>query len=92
MLSAIVQKVTGMTVLEYLRPRLFKPPGFKDPTWVSSPQGITAGAYGLSLRTEEIARFGELYLQKGMWNGKQLIPATLPTGSTAFSRSATKGT
>jgi CubicO group peptidase (beta-lactamase class C family) len=48
MLSAIVQKVTGMTVLDYLRPRLFEPLGFKDPVWVSSPQGITAGAYGLS--------------------------------------------
>ena len=75
MLSAIVQKTTGMTVLDYLRPRLFDPLGFKDPTWVSSPQGISAGAYGLSVRTEEIARFGELYLHKGMWNGKQLIPA-----------------
>lgn len=75
MLSAIVQKVTGQTVLEYLRPRLFEPLGFKDPFWVSSPQGITAGAYGLSVRTEEIARFGELYLRKGMWNGKQLVPA-----------------
>jgi CubicO group peptidase (beta-lactamase class C family) len=75
MLSAIVQKTTGMTVLDYLRPRLFDPLGFKDPTWVMSPQGINAGAYGLSIRTEEIARFGELYLRKGMWNGKQLIPA-----------------
>lgn len=75
MLSAIVQKTTGMTVLDYLRPRLFEPLGFKDPTWVTSPQGINAGAYGLSIRTEEIARFGELYLRKGVWNGKQLIPA-----------------
>ena len=75
MLSAIVQKTTGMTVLDYLRPRLFDPLGFKNPTWVTSPQGINAGAYGLSIRTEEIARFGELYLRKGMWNGKQLIPA-----------------
>ena len=75
MLSAIIQKVTGMTVLDYLRPRLFEPLGFKDPFWLSSPQGITAGAYGLSIRTEEIARFGELYLHKGMWNGKQLISA-----------------
>src|SRR6185369_2110788 len=75
MLSAIVQKVTGLTVLEYLRPRLFEPLGFKNPVWVSSPQGISAGAYGLSVRTEEIARFGELYLRKGMWNGKQLIPS-----------------
>src|ERR1044072_2295704 len=67
MLSAIVQKVTGMTVLEYLRPRVFQPLGITNPIWVASPQGITAGAYGLSIRTEEIARFGELYLHKGMW-------------------------
>src|SRR5215471_1043116 len=74
MLSAIVQKVTGMTVLDYLRPRLFEPLGFKNPTWVTSPQGISAGAYGLMARTEEIARFGQLYLQKGTWRGQKLIP------------------
>jgi hypothetical protein len=87
MLSAIVQKVTGMTVLEYLRPRLFEPLGFKDPVWVSSPQGITAGAYGLSVRTEEIARFGELYLRKGMWNGKQLLPAAWVQQATSMQTS-----
>ena len=75
MLSAIVQKVTGQTVLDYLTPRLFEPLGIDRPTWVMSPQGITAGAYGLSLRTEDIARFGQLYLQKGMWKGRQLVPA-----------------
>lgn len=75
MLSAIVQKVTGMTVLDYLKPRLFEPLGIDNPTWVMSPQGITAGSYGLSLRTEDIARFGQLYLQKGNWKGKQLVPA-----------------
>lgn len=87
MLSAIVQKVTGKTVLEYLRPRLFEPLGFKDPVWISSPQGISAGAYGLSIRTEEIARFGELYLHKGMWNGKQLIPAAWVEQATAVQTS-----
>jgi len=75
MLSAIVQKVTGMTVLDYLKPRLFAPLGIDGPTWIMSPQGVTAGAYGLSLRTEDIARFGQLYLQKGKWKGKQLVPA-----------------
>jgi len=75
MLSAIVQKVTGMTVLDYLKPRLFEPLGIESPTWVMSPQGISAGTYGLSLRTEDIARFGQLYLQKGKWKGKQLVPA-----------------
>ena len=87
MLSAIVQKVTGMTVLEYLRPRLFDPLGFKDPAWVGSPQGISAGSYGLSVRTEEIASFGELYLQKGMWNGKQLLPASWVQQATSIQTS-----
>ncbi len=74
MLSAIVQKVTGQTVLEYLRPRLFEPLGIDNPTWEASKQGISLGGYGLSIRTEDIAKFGQLYLQKGLWNGKQLVP------------------
>jgi CubicO group peptidase (beta-lactamase class C family) len=74
MLSAIVQKVTGVTVLDYLKPRLFGPLGIEHPTWESSPQGITAGGYGLSIRTEDIAHFGQLSLQKGTWQGKQLVP------------------
>ena len=83
MLSAIVQKVTGTPVLEYLRPRLFDPLGFESPVWVTSPQGVTAGAYGLSLRTEEIASFGQLYLQKGVWNGRPLLPASWVEEATA---------
>jgi CubicO group peptidase (beta-lactamase class C family) len=74
MLSAIIQKATGMTVLDYLKPRLFAPLGIEHPTWETSPQGITAGGYGLSIRTEDIARFGQLYLQKGKWQGKQIVP------------------
>jgi hypothetical protein len=83
MLSAIVQKVTGKTVLDYLRPRLFEPLGIENPTWVTSPQGITAGAYGLLVRTEDIAHLGQLYLQKGMWKGRQLIPAAWVEEATA---------
>src|SRR5207249_2040274 len=74
MLSAIVQKAMGMTVLDYLQPRLFEPLGIEHPTWETSPQGITTGGYGLSIRTEDIARFGQLYLQKGKWQGRQLVP------------------
>ena len=76
MVSAIVQKQTGQTVLEYLQPRLFAPLGIEDPRWGTSPQGISLGGYGLNIRTEDIARFGQLYLQKGHWNGKQLMPAS----------------
>jgi CubicO group peptidase (beta-lactamase class C family) len=75
MLSAIVQKVTGITVLDYLRPRLFEPLGIENPQWETSPQGISLGGYGLSVRTEDIARFGQLYLQKGVWMEKRLIPS-----------------
>ena len=83
MLSAIVQKVTGQTVLDYLRPRLFEPLGIKDPTWDTSPQGISLGGYGLSVRTEDIAKFGQLYLQKGKWNGTQLVPESWVDAATA---------
>jgi CubicO group peptidase (beta-lactamase class C family) len=74
MLSAIVQKVTGQTVLDYLTPSLFDALGIEDPKWDASPEGISIGGYGLFIRTEDIAKFGQLYLQKGMWNGKQLVP------------------
>src|SRR5205085_2375675 len=83
MLSAIVQKATGMTVLDYLRPRLFGPLGIENPTWEASPQGISAGGYGLSVRTEDIAKFGQLYLQKGKWDGKQLVPEAWVEAGTA---------
>ena len=83
MQSAILQKVTGLTVLDYLRPRLFEPLGIENPTWGTSPQGISLGGYGLNIRTEDIAKFGQLYLQKGRWHGKQLVPAAWVEAATA---------
>jgi CubicO group peptidase (beta-lactamase class C family) len=83
MLSAMVQKATGMTVIEYLRPRLFEPLGIENPVWEASAQGISLGGYGLNVRTEDIARFGLLYLQKGKWQGKQLLPAAWVEVATA---------
>jgi CubicO group peptidase (beta-lactamase class C family) len=83
MLSAIVQKVTGQPVLEYLRPRLFDPLGIENPTWNTNTQGISLGGYGLSVRTEDIARFGLLFLQKGRWQGRQLVPAAWVEAATA---------
>ena len=73
-LSAIVTKVTGQTSLEFLRPRLFEPLGIENPEWTTTPRGYSLGGYGLKLCTEDIAKFGQLYLQKGKWNGRQLIP------------------
>ena len=72
-LSSIVTKVTGQTALDYLKPRIFGPLGIADPRWDSSAEGNSLGGYGLYLRTEDIAKFGQLILQKGKWNGKQLI-------------------
>ncbi|HVY72360.1 MAG TPA: serine hydrolase domain-containing protein [Verrucomicrobiae bacterium] len=76
MLSAIVQKVTGQPIVDYLGPRLFEPLGIEHPVWQASAQGISLGGYGLSVRTGDIAAFGQLYLQKGKWQGKQLLPAS----------------
>jgi len=73
-LSAIVTKVTGQTSLEFLKPRLFEPLGIENPEWATSPEGNSIGGSGLKVCTEDIAKLGQLYLQKGKWNGKQLIP------------------
>jgi CubicO group peptidase (beta-lactamase class C family) len=73
--SAIVQKVTGQTTHDYLRTRLFEPLGFGDPDWGMTEQGVSIGPSELSIRTEDIACFGQLLLQKGNWNGRQLVPA-----------------
>lgn len=74
MLSAIVQKVTGMTVLDYLTPRLFFPLGIEKPKWELSPEGISCGGFGLYLKTEDMAKVGQLLLQKGKWNGERILP------------------
>jgi len=74
MLSAIAQRITGMRLTEYLTPRLFTPLGIANPVWDVSPQGIDLGGTGLNVTTEAIARFGQLYLQKGMWQGARLLP------------------
>jgi CubicO group peptidase (beta-lactamase class C family) len=87
MLSAAVQKATGQTVLDYLRPRLFEPLGIDNPTWEASPQGVSAGGYGLSVRTEDIAKFGQLYLQKGKWGDRQLVPAAWVEAATKLQTS-----
>ncbi|MCA9192525.1 MAG: serine hydrolase [Planctomycetales bacterium] len=74
MQSAIVQQTTGQRVVDYLQSRLFGPLGIGAPRWDSSPQDVSLGGYGLYLCTEDIAKFGQLYLQQGVWDGRQLIP------------------
>ena len=74
LLAAIVQRTTGTRLMDYLEPRLFAPLGIWHAAWDESPQGIAHGGVGLRLTTEDIARFGQLYLQNGIWQGKQLLP------------------
>lgn len=76
MLSAIVQKVTSQRIIDYLEPRLFAPLGIEKKDWEVNPEGINVGGWGLRLSTMDIAKFGQLFLQKGKWQGKQLIPAS----------------
>lgn len=87
MQSAIVQKVTGQTVRDYLIPRLFEPLGIETPHWFNSPQGINTGGYGLLARTEDLAKLGQLYLQKGQWNGKEVLPAAWVEDATSLQTS-----
>src|SRR5438105_4934099 len=76
MLSAIVQKVTGQKIIDYLKPRLFEPLGITGTDWETDMQGINTGGWGLRLKTEDMAKFAQLFLQKGKWNGKQVLPVS----------------
>ena len=83
MLAAIVQKLTGQTLVEYLNPRLFEPLGIQGAAWDSHPNGVAFGGWGLNIKTEDIARFGQLYLQKGRWQGRPILPSAWVEEATA---------
>lgn len=72
-LSAIVQKATGQMLMDFLQDRLFLPLGITDALWEESPEGITCGGWGLYIRPEAMAAFGQFLLNKGQWQGKQLL-------------------
>lgn len=73
LLSAIVTKVTGRTVADYLEEKLFRPLGITRYHWDESTDGYSAGGWGLYLTTESMAKMGQFYLQKGVWNGVRLL-------------------
>ena len=75
MLSAAVQIRSGQKLLDYLSTRLFEPLGIEGAVWDESPEGINPGGWGLHLRTEDLAKTGQLMLDRGKWQGKQLVPA-----------------
>ncbi|WP_309572579.1 serine hydrolase [Deinococcus sp.] len=74
MLSALVQRLTGTTLLAFLRERL-APLNFGPAHWIENARGVNLGGWGLHLTTEGIVRFGQLYLNRGHWQGEQVLPA-----------------
>ncbi|MBI5916415.1 MAG: serine hydrolase [Bacteroidetes bacterium] len=74
MAGAIVQKVTGQSLVDYLKPRLFEPLGIEGMDWETEPMGRNVGGWGLRVRTEDMAKFAQLFLQKGKWEGRQILP------------------
>ncbi len=74
MLSAIITKVTGEKLVDYLYPRLFRPLGISGVEWDISPSGVNTGGWGLYIKTEDMAKMGQFFLRKGKWNGRQLLP------------------
>lgn len=75
LLSAIISKVTGEKMVDYLRPRLFEPMGISEEIWEESPEGISCGGWGLYLKSESMAKMGQLLLDTGRWAGRQILPA-----------------
>ncbi|CAH1228793.1 hypothetical protein PAECIP111891_06354 [Paenibacillus allorhizoplanae] len=74
LLSAVIEKVTGMSMFEYAKSRLFEPLGILNVNWNHDHQGITIGAWALALSLEDMAKLGLLYLNEGQWEGKSIIP------------------
>jgi CubicO group peptidase (beta-lactamase class C family) len=74
MLSAIVQKVSGQKLADYLAPRLFAPLAIEGYRWDENPDGVNTGGWGLYIKTEDMAKFGQLFLQDGLWNGERVLP------------------
>lgn len=76
MLSSIITRTTGQKLFDYLKPRIFEPLQMSEGIhWDENRRGVSLGGWGLYLTTEDMAKAGMLLLQKGKWNGKQLVPA-----------------
>lgn len=84
MCSAIVQRITGQTILDYLTPRLFTPLGISGMTWETCPMGVNTGGWGLSLPTEGLARFGEMLLRGGEFRRRRILSQAWVKEATSF--------
>lgn len=84
LLCCIIHKLVGMSVMDYLRPRLFEPLGIEEPFWETCPRGVEAGGWGLMIRTQDLAKFTYCYSQMGKFGGKQVIPEAWVKAATAY--------
>ena len=91
MLGAIVYKITGQTLYDFLTPRLFQPLDIKGYDWETSPQGLNTAGYGLRVKTADIAKLGQLYLQKGKWKGKEILTESWVNDATSFQTKSQEG-
>lgn len=91
-LSAVITKATGQTLAAYVRSRLFAPLGIRDERWGADPQGVSSGGCNVYLTARELAKFGQLYLQRGEWQGRQLLPRAWVEESFRHQISPRKGT
>jgi CubicO group peptidase (beta-lactamase class C family) len=73
-MSAIINKTTGLSTLEFAKTRLFEPLGIEDYGWSTDPDGVHIGGYGLELTPRSLAKLGQLYLNNGSWKGEQIVP------------------
>ncbi len=85
-ISAIINKTTGKTTLEFAETHLFNPLGIDDYTWPKDPDGIHVGGYGLELTPRSLAKLGQLYLNNGSWKGEQIVPEEWVLTSTSDHR------
>lgn len=89
MLSKLITRCSGLSLRDYLNPRIFSPLGIDNPQWLSDSGGVSFGCSGLYLTAQDLSKFGQLLLNHGSWDGKSLIPpgyiqdATKPQISTA---------
>ena len=74
LLCCMLQRVSGMSVIDYMMPRFFEPLGIERPFWETCPRGVEAGGWGLMLRSMDMAKFGLTYLNGGKYAGKQVLP------------------
>ncbi|MET0792420.1 MAG: serine hydrolase, partial [Polyangiaceae bacterium] len=87
-MAEILRVATGATPLDYANAKLFQPLGIENPPWAAGASGTSHGGWGLSLTAREMARFGELFRNSGLWQGQQVVPASWTDASTT-SRCAT---